>query len=391
MKKLMYLIAGCLSLLLLQCKTEDRLDHLDPNAAAPAQVYSIKSESKPGGAILTYKLPADPNLSYVKAVYEIQPGVFREGKSSFYTDSLKLEGFGDTREYTVKVYSIGKNEKASAPVEVKVTPLTPPIESSFKELVMEPGFGGIKIKFKNEFAANMAIVVMADTVGNDVLLPVQTFYTKTVAGTFAVRGLTSAPKKFSVYLRDRWNNKSESLVKTIAPLFEQKVPKPFKALKLPTDEYEPVESQYPMDRMWDDKVDNGVFASRHNTSTPQWFTFDLGRAVVISRMKMHQRHPDYTYTGANVKRFELWGTNDPGLDGAFTNWKLLGTFKSFKPSGLPLGRATAEDNNYGHTQGEDFDLEEIPLAYRYLRFKTLETYGGGAQITIAELSFWGKL
>ncbi|HWW40209.1 DUF5000 domain-containing lipoprotein [Pedobacter sp.] len=391
MKKVIYITGIAILILLQQCKRDDRLDHIDPNAPAPAQVSSVKSQSTAGGAILTYKIPSDPNLSYVKAVYEIQPGVFREGKSSFYTDTLKLEGFGDTREYNVKLYSVGKNEKASEPLDVKITPLTPPVLVAFDDLSIEAGFGGVKIRFKNKLEANMAIVLEADTVGNGVLLPIQTFYTKTPAGIFSARGLSSTEKKFSVYLRDRWNNKSPALVKSLVPLFEQKVPKPFTAVKLPTDEYEPVEGQYPMERMWDGLVDQGIFASRHGTVLPQWFTVDLGRKVIFSRMKMHQRAPDYTYTGSNVKAFEIYGSNNPNSDGSFGNWKLLGSFKSYKPSGLPMGKVTAEDINYGFTQGEDFEFEDMTEAYRFIRFKTLETYGGGGQITISELSFWGKL
>lgn len=390
MKKSIYLIAGMMLFVLFQqCKRDDRLDHIDENAPAPAQVSNIKSISTLGGAILTYKIPSDPNLSYVKAVYEIQPGVFREGKSSYYTDSLKLEGFGDTNEYKVKLYSVGKNEKASEPLEVTIKPLIPPVISAFEDLTMEAGFGGVKIRFKNKLEANIAIVLQGDTTGSGTILPIQTFYTKTPAGSFSVRGMSSTEKKFSVYLKDRWNNKSPALVKSFTPLFEQKVPKPFATVKLPTDEWEPVEPNYPMERLWDNDI-NSIFASRHTTVLPQWFTLDLGKTVILSRMKMNQRAPEYTYTGANVKSFEIYSSNNPNSDGSFGNWKLLGSFKSFKPSGLPMGTVTQEDINYAYTQGEDFEFDGLQQGYRYIRFKSLETYGGGAQVTIAELNFWGK-
>lgn len=391
MKRLQQIIMVLLlALIWAGCKEEPRIDHIDENAPAPAQVTNVKTESTPGGAIVTYRIPADEQLAYVKAVYEIQPGVFKEGKASYYTDTIRLEGFGDTREYNVQLFSVGKNEKVSAPVDVKVTPLTPPVFVSFADLTLEAGFGGVKIKFKNEYEANLAIVLQADTIGNGVMLPVQTFYTKARTGSFSVRGLSPTEKNFSVYLRDRWNNKSEVLQKTLTPLFEQFVPKPFTALRLPNDEQIPVEPQYPLEKMWDGVIDGGIFASRHSTVLPQWFTVDLNRSVVVSRMKMHQRTPNYTYSGGNVKTFELYGSNNPSSDGSWDNWTLLGKFDSYKPSGLPLGQVSSEDYNYGHTLGEDFELEETPAAYRYFRFKTLATYGGGPQITIAEISFWGK-
>lgn len=389
MKKILYIFL-LLALAGLGCRKEERLDHIDENAPAPKQVSNVKSEGTPGGAILTYSIPQDANLAYVKAVYEIQSGVFKEGKSSFYTDTIKLEGFGNTNEYEVKLYSIGKNEKSSEPLIVKVKPLTPPVYSAFEDLNIEAGFGGVKVKFKNPLQANLAIVLEADTVGNGVMTPVQTFYTKAREGSYSVRGMTPTEKNFNVYLRDRWGNKSEILNRKLVPLFEQMVPKPFTAVNLPTDEYLPVESAYPLSRMWDGLVDIWIFASRNNTVVPQWFTVDLNKSVVLSRMKVHQRSPNYTYTGGNVKTFELYGSNAPNSNGSWESWTLLGKFNSFKPSGLPLGQNTAEDYNYGHTMGEDFELTETPQAYRYYRFKTLETYGGGGQITIAEISFWGK-
>jgi len=371
------------------CKEEERLDHMDANAAAPQQVSNIRSTGTPGGAMLTYQIPSDENLAYVKAVYEIQPGVFKEGKASYYTDTIRLEGFGDTNEYDVKVYSVGKNEKASEPVSIKIRPLTPPVTSSFEALSIEAGFGGVKVRFKNETEANLAIVLESDTAGKGLNAPLQTFYTKAREGAYSVRGLPSLERSFSVYLRDRWGNKSAVLTKKITPLFEQEVPKPFASLRLPTDSYLPVESAYPMERMWDGLVDIWIFASQ-STALVQWFSIDLKKEVVLSRMKMHQRSPNYTYGGANVKVFELYGSNAPATDGSFNNWTLLGKFQSFKPSKLPTGQNSAEDYDYAYTKGEDFEFQETPQAYRYYRFKTLETWGGGGGCHITELSFFGK-
>lgn len=388
MKKILYIIFTFLAAIGVQaCKEDPRLDHKDPNTAAPQQVTEFKHENTPGGAYITYKLSSDVNLAYVKAVYEIQPGVFKETKSSIYTDTLKLEGFGDTKEYEVKIFSVGRNEKESAPVIVKVNPLPAPVELAYNELTIEPGFGGVKVRLRNDLQANLAIVIDADTTGNGLLRPLQTFYTKTASGSFSVRGLSATPKKFSVYLRDRWGNKSMAIVKTLTPLFEQRVPKPFAGYALPTDQ--PALSTNVLANIWDGLVNLSIYASNNNTPMPQWFTIDLKVPVVLSRMKAHQRTPPYTYVGACVKSFELWGSNSPALDGSWASWTLIGKFDSFKPSGS-VG-VTAEDNAYGYTNGEDFEMPDTPPAYRYLRFKTTETWGGTGQVTIAEITFWGKL
>jgi hypothetical protein len=388
MKKILYMILTLLAAAGAQgCKEDPRLDHKDLNAPAPQQVTDFKHENTPGGANITYKLNSDVNLAYVKAVYEIQPGVFKETKSSIYTDTLKLEGFGETKAYEVKIISVGRNAKESAPVTVTINPLAPPVELAFNELTIEPGFGGVKVRLKNDLQANLAIVLDADTTGNGLLRPLQTFYTKSASGSYSVRGLSATSKKFSVYLRDRWGNKSLAIVKDLVPLFEQRVPKPFGMYALPTDQGGL--STNVLANIWDGLVNLNIYASANNSPIPQWFTIDLKVPVVLSRMKAHQRTPPYTYTGANVKVFELYGSNAPALDGSWASWTLIGKFDSFKPSGS-VG-VTKEDEAYGFTNGEDFEMPDTPPAYRYLRFKTLETWGGTGQVTMAEITFWGKL
>lgn len=393
MKKQIYFFAACLlATVWYGCKREDRIDHIDSSAPAPAQISNVQIEAKAGGAVLTYKIPKDANLAYVKAVYEIQPGVFREAKSSYYTDTLALVGYGDTLSHEVKIYSVGKNEKASEPVSVNVVPLSPPVRTVFKELNLTASFGGVKIEFKNELQANLAIVVMVDSSGLGTWAPVTTFYTGALEGSFFARGFESKEKKFAVFLRDRWDNKSDTLIKPLIPLFEELLPKSnFSVLRLPTDSYTPAES-YVLENIFDERyLWNGLFASSNASKIPQWFTLDLGKKVILSRFKEFQLGSDHFYRGSALKAFELWGSNNPDTDGGWNNWELLGSFKSFKPSGLPMGQTNDADYNYAAFLGEDFEFENIVPAVRYIRFKSTESYSSSGQITIAELTFWGQI
>lgn len=372
------------------CKKGGRLDHLDPNAPAPKQISNVRVTELPGSAILKYDLPKDPNFSYLKAVYEIQPGVFREGKSSMYIDTLALVGFGDVRSYSVKLYSVGRNEKVSDPLVIRVTPKSPPIKEVFKDLKMESTFGGVKISFKNESQAKLSIVVMVDSTGQNTWAPVTTFYTGALDGNFSARGYKPVEKRFAVFVRDRWNNKSDTLIKPLVPMFEELIPKPWSVLRLPGDTYDFVES-FSVEKLWDNSLarDAGIFATTGTAPIPQWQTIDLGRKVVLSRMKAFQRQ-GYEYAGNAVRSFEIWGSNNPSPDGSWDNWDLLGSFNSFKPSGQPSGVVTPEDKQYASFAGEDFDFDLSP-AVRYIRFKTTATYGSAGQVVVAELSFWGQI
>ncbi|RXF71699.1 DUF5000 domain-containing lipoprotein [Arcticibacter tournemirensis] len=396
--KRIYFIGGLLIVFFwLGCSKEGRLDFIDEDLPAPLNVSNVKVSPTPGGAVLTYKLPSDPNLSYIKAVYEIQPGVFREAKSSRYTDTLRLVGFGDTLKHAVKVFSVGKNEKVSEPISVDVIPRTPAVRSVFATADFSSTFGGVSISFKNPDKAELSIVIMRDSTGNNTWTKVATFYTAAVAGNFAARGLESEPQKFAMFVRDRWNNRSDTLFKTLTPKFEVEIPKTtWTALVLPTDQTALAEPGFVLSNLWNKVIGipgtGANYASSNSSTLPQWFTIDLGKKVLMSRFKMFMDAADgHCYVGSGVKRFELWGSNSPDTDGGWTQWQLLGTFETFKPSGLPLGQATAEDTNYASILGCDYGFDNQPPAVRYLRWKTLETYASPGQVVIAEISLWGQV
>lgn len=371
------------------CKKESRINYTDGNAPAPAPVTNVKVTVSPGAAILTYKLPSDPQLSYVKAVYEMQPGVFREAKASYYTDTLHLIGFGDTLVHKVQLFSIGKNEKASAPVELLVKPLRPPVLSTFSSITMSATFGGVQISFQNDAKDNLAIALMLDSTGQNTWTTVNTFYTGAPLGTYSVRGFDTTVKKFAVFVRDRWSNRSDTLIKSLKPVYEELIPKTtWSALRLPTDSWLQAEG-YRLEQLWDNNI-RSIFASTNQSILPQWVTIDLGKKVVLSRLVEHQQEADHFYAGSAVKKFEVWGSNDPSPDGSWEHWELLGSFNSFKPSGLPLGQTTEEDKNYAWFKGEDFSFNRLLPAIRYIRFKTLETYSMSGQVVMAEVDLWGQ-
>lgn len=394
MKNLYFIAVLMITTLWYSCTKEERSDYVDPNAPAPAQISGVAVHAGPGSAKLTYKIPRDPNLSYVKAVYEIQPGVFREAKSSIYTDTLALVGFGDTSPHEVKLYSVGKNEKSSEPLIISVSPETPPVAAVFETIEFKATFGGVNVAFRNDYKANLSLVVMVDTTGQNTWAPVTTYYTAAPVGNFSARGYASVEKKFAIFIKDRWNNKSDTLIKTLTPIFETEIPKnTWVSMRLTTDSWKPVNTGYSIEKLWDGSTATlqSGFASPNGSAMPSWFTIDLGKKVLLSRFKEFQAPSSHLYVASAVKTFELYGSNSPDADGGWTQWQLLGTFHSFKPSGLPMGQTSAEDKNYANVLGEDFEFEIPPPAVRYLRWKTLETYSSTGQVVISELSFWGQI
>lgn len=398
--RIIYIIIFLLTIAWTSCKEEGRIDFIDDSVPAPGKVTNVIVENKPGGAVLRYTLPEDKNLLYIRAEYEIKPGVKQETKSSFYKDSLVLEGFGVPDTYDVKLFSVGKNEKESAPLIVQINPTTAPVQLATKKF--RDTFGGVAIDFENPEEASMAIVLMADTANLGYKSELITYYTSAPKGTFTYRGvdgLDPVEQEFSMYIRDRWGNYSDTITANVTPWFEEFIPKnTWREYTLPGD-IPPVNASYPVSRIWNEDYAVDGFHGMETQMLPHNITFDLGKTVKLSRLKLWPRnHADDRWKRGHPRVFEIWGSVSPNPTGEMDDsWIPLGRFESLKPSG-PGSQITQEDIAFAQ-EGIEFDFgitDFAPNPYtpiRYIRFRTVSTYAYASFSTvhILELSFWGEL
>lgn len=383
------------------CKEEGRIDFFDDSAPAPPQVTEVTVDDRPGGAVLRYKLPVDKNLLYVRAEYEIKPGIVRETKSSYYKDSLVLEGFGVPGTYDVKLYSVGRNSKESAPKIVQVNPTTAPVQ--LVEKTFRATFGGVSIDFENPAQAPLAIVLMADTANRGYKSELITYYTSIPKGSFTYRGvagLDPVEHEFSVYIRDRWGNLSDTVTAKVTPWFEEFIPKnTWTEYTLPGDMPTVIAGSYPVRTIWDGVITGTGFHGNETWPLPSHITWNLGRKVKLSRLKLWPRdHADDRWKRGHPKVFEIWGSNSPNPSGALDeSWFPLGRFECLKPSG-PGSQITEEDIAFAK-EGIEFDFTVTDFApnpyaeVQYIRFRTLSTYANASfsTVSITEISFWGEL
>ncbi|MDR0542474.1 MAG: DUF4959 domain-containing protein, partial [Dysgonamonadaceae bacterium] len=351
--KWQWLVNYCVSALLLMvipaCSGE--LEH-GPigtgNTSAPAPVRNVMVENISGGAILTYELPDNTDLLYVKAVYDLN-GVRRERRVSAYVNQLKVEGFGDTGAHTVELYAVNRMEVASAPVKQIIQPLTPSILLVRETLRADADFGGFTVSFENHGKADIAIYAIKKDTIEEKFTEHDALYTAIEKGTFRVRNLPPKSNDFGVYVVDRWNNFSDTLFFTLTPWKEELLDK--KLFRHKTVQGDVSWNNYSVGRpesAYDGVVANNNYAhTQYPLDFPHRYTLDLGVPVRLSRFLFYQRPgDDVLYQHGAPKVYNLYGrTDDPGngssdvLDG----WTLLMTCKSFKPSGLPLGQNSSED------------------------------------------------
>src|SRR5690606_10160762 len=127
-----------------------------------------------------------------------------------YNNNITLEGFAEAKDYQVLLYAVSKGGKKSVPVAVTITPLEPPVMSVLQSLSMGITFGGVFVNFENENEADIKINVIA-TDSQGAFQPAETFYTKSKNGTFSVRGFEPVKRTFGAFIRDRWDNYSDTV------------------------------------------------------------------------------------------------------------------------------------------------------------------------------------
>jgi hypothetical protein len=378
-----------LPLLALFCAcAEDNRPEIRMDSNPPKPVSGVNVINIPGGAVLRYQLPDDEDLLYVKAVYSYKEGHRAEVRSSLYCDSLKILGFGTEDERNVELVAVDRSKNESTPVKAVIKPLEAPVNTIGKTIKMMPDFGGVHLYWHNPDRAEIAIVLEKEDHNNE-FVPVEAFYSTVVDGDVAARGMDTIPGNFRVYVQDRWENRSAVTEEILTPLFEQQFDRTkFKTLFLEGDE--PDAFGWVLSNVFDGDLTTGFHTGQGLGHWPQWFSFDMGVTGKISRVKLWQRGDMWPFRHGNPKRYEIWGTNDAARLNDWDVWIKMIECESIKPSGLPIGQNTDEDNAIV-AAGEEFACPAEMPAVRYLRMKVLENWSGGDFVHFMEFAVYGQI
>jgi hypothetical protein len=367
--------------------TDQPIGSQPSESVPPGPISNVKVLNTPGGAILTYTLPSDEDLLYIKAIYTLKDGVKGESRASMYTDTLKVAGFGDILPREVTLIAVDRSRNESAPVKVTINPLEPSVITIGKNIILVSDFGGVHAYWSNPTRAEVTVVLLKEN-NNKEFVPLQTFYSTMEAGEGAKRGMDTIPVKFGIYVQDRWSNRSEIKYFTLTPIYETKFDRlKFREVKLPNDE--PAAWGWVMPRLWDNIIGDQGFHTGNGTGRwPHAFTIDLGITGKLSRIIEWQRQGTWIYMHGNLKKFEVYGTQTLDPTGNWANWTLLMTCNSIKPSGLPVGQVSAEDKAWA-AAGEEFINSPMNPKVRYIRIKALQSWSDGDFLHLSELQFFG--
>ncbi|WP_430972151.1 DUF5000 domain-containing lipoprotein [Sunxiuqinia rutila] len=357
---------------------EKVLGPMESDGVAPGKVTITNVENIPGGAILKFDLPADEDLLGVELVYTLSNGDIKVKRISNFSNSVKIEGFGDAKEYIIDVYSIDRGENRSEAVKVTISPVKPPVKLIEESIKMFADFGGVKYIWSNPTESPVALLLIAEDSTKTTWQVLDAVYTSTKAGEYSLRGQDTITRRFGIVVRDRWENYSDTITQEFKPLYEELIESDkFQQIQLPGDTW-----QNDFANMWNSNV--GSISIGATDGLPMSYTIDLGQIVKLSRFKLwHYNwgvpYNYFLYYNFNYKNFNIYGSNDPNSDGSWDSWTLLKECETHKPSGLPAGRSddsryvTQEDIDFANS-GFEFEMPIDAEPYRYLRIELISPW-----------------
>jgi hypothetical protein len=386
------------TILFVSCKEEGigqyPVDSIPPQKISNPVITNVK-----GGATITYDLPLDKDLLYVKATYTLPNGQVRETLASAFVNELHIRGFAKSVKLNIALTTVDRSQNESEPVLVEIEPMDSPIFDIYESLYVIASFGGIKLNWDNLENEEVLVGVIARN-EEDVYVPVENFYSTVNQGDVAVRGLESKEIDFGIYVRDIYSNYTDTLFVTLTPWEESELDKSLWRA-MPMCNSVAVVSQWgeAMPVLWNNiYITEGIFyLNKPSGSTENlFFTMDLGVSTKLSRFKFWGRN-NYYFNLHHPKEFEVWGTNDPDVANgdacSWEGWHLLLSDTSEKPSGpdpVAFANLTSEDIALAHA-GEEYEFElETPFV-RYIRYRTLRTWTNSTSSFLSELSFWGQI
>ncbi|UYQ91184.1 DUF5000 domain-containing lipoprotein [Chitinophaga horti] len=401
-------ILAFLPLLLAACgEKESYNDIADTNRTQPGPVTNVRTANFAGGSVITYTLPKASNLLYVMAEYKINDKVVRRAKSSYYSDTITVDGFEKEGDYDVTLWAVTRAEVKSDPVTIKVSPEKPPYLEAFATVQIQRDFGGANITVTNHTKQMIGVIVIAEDSTSGRMEPIEQNRTDAEFVNFSVRGFDTAEHKFGVYITDRWGNISDTQFVTLKPIYETLVPKNrFSEYRLPTDAPLGATSLgWNTARLWDGiTTDPGWHTQSGAGRLLQICTFDMGVSVKLSRYKLWERGEaygnDYSYGHGNPKTWTLWGSNvaapqdaplpltsNPG--DVAGDWVNLGNFDCPPPiSGNAPGQTTSADLEQVKA-GFEFNIPLTAPKVRFIRLAVKTSWGNTDFAHVMELSFWG--
>ena len=375
------------------CKDDENGDSTPPGSLSVEDITPTN-----GGGIISYLLPDDSDVLFVRAEYTNSLGVDVYRVSSSHNNYIEIDGLNQNTPVQVRLFVVDENENLSQPVEVEFTPLPSFIYLVQESISITPDLGGVKLEWEN--VSEKTVYVHLHIVSDD-NEEIRILSSNSSSENIFVRGLESVEMTFLTKVEDFDGNITDLEEKaTLTPLFEEMIDKStwtlVNQLSVNGNAWEGETTAF-----WDDVVDTAETNSDNsyfiiwrdqNGGTLNWpldIVISLNKNVRVHRFKVWQRAfwyggptgVPYYYQEENMRSFDLFASNN------LTDWTLLGQFDIGDPSdengNIPQDFIDAAAN------GHDFNLDVVSDTFRYLKFSITSNYGSDTYVHGSEITLWG--
>jgi len=383
-------------ILLFSC-SEKQLEPIDAVSGKPMPVTDVSAVATSGGAIISFTIPKDKNVLQVKAVYTITNGAKREATTSYYGNSLKLEGYNDLNEHEALLYTVSRAQELSEPVAVRFTPLESPISKAIATASITSDFGGAYFFWRNEDNAMLTVEMLAEDAQGE-LKTARIVSSALDSAHFSIRGYEPRPQKFGVIFRDNFDNVSDVIYPeggSVTPWLESVLDRKLVSVFKINNNYLTGDATFVNWEGRDEYMFDGdvtTYGHSYTGSLPVAITLDLGKQSRLSRIVFFQRlYSNLYYLWGNPRRIIIYGRHDPPATGNWNEWTQLLDFNMVKPSGTNSDFTINTDEDVqAAVNGHEATLPITTDTYRYVRFHFMTSWENRPYVHPAEIVFYGE-
>ncbi|SIR31642.1 DUF4959 domain-containing protein [Maribacter ulvicola] len=392
MKKIIFYSIISMSLGIMSCEEDDNRGQFPIDSTPTGIVTDIKVQNEKGYSVLTYTKPTDEDLLYVEAEYINSLGNEVVVRASAFTNTMKLNGFLNSKKVPVKVYAIDKSFNYSEVTKVEIEPLDNPMFDILESMTYNAIFGGIGLSWQNATEEDIIVEFLTFNSESATYENFKSIYSTASDIDVKIRGLEAISSEYGAVIRDEFGQRTDTLKFNATPLFEEQIESDnFRELPHNPD-FNAVSYNDGFGVLWNGSTGKESYSIFGSGIDKVYFTMNLGEEIKLSRFKMWSRN-DFIYGHSHPRRIVLLGTNDQAIANNPTSedgWETIGEWYDEKPSGNSAEIAPTEEDIAYFNAGMDFEVDINASSYQYLRFVTLESWGKTDRMWLAELRFWGQ-
>ena len=201
-KNLRYVLP-IIGLILVGCEESNSGD-----TTPPGELTVVSTTPTNGGGIITYDLPQDDDILFVRADYTNAQGedVFRVSSKS--NNHIEISGMVEAEPVEISLRVVDENENESNSVIVSLTPERSFIYEILENISLIEDLGGVRVYWENQVEKTVFIYFYIEVDGEE---EVRILSSSLKTNSQFIRGLAAVPTNISVKVEDFDGNSTSIL------------------------------------------------------------------------------------------------------------------------------------------------------------------------------------